>query len=203
MLSDLTVTKRNIILLGDFNIDLLKYNEHELTNNFLNTLSSYHFLPSILQPTRITETTATLIDNIFTNMWPRPIHSAVITSDISDHLPVSIWFSCKTEMSSMPSNYSTRIVNDHSINLFKALLMDTQVSCLCNENDPNAAYDTFFDKITKAYNKAFPVIQVGKKNHRTFKNPWMTKGLLKSCNKKHKLHRLFIKTVLKLIETNS
>src|SRR5688572_10284362 len=38
-LSDLTKTKRDIILLGDFNIDLLKHSVHGLTNNFLDTLS--------------------------------------------------------------------------------------------------------------------------------------------------------------------
>ena len=53
-------------VIGDFNLDL-KSESHQDTNNFLNTLSSFHFQPQILQPTRITEHSATLIYNIFFN----------------------------------------------------------------------------------------------------------------------------------------
>jgi hypothetical protein len=50
--------------MGDFNIDLLKYEEHQQSDEFINALGTYSFQPYILQPTRITET---LIDNIFFN----------------------------------------------------------------------------------------------------------------------------------------
>ena len=49
------------LIIGDFNIDLLKTNS--LSDNFLNTLRSLFFQPQILQPTRITDHSATLIDN--------------------------------------------------------------------------------------------------------------------------------------------
>ena len=42
-------------IMGDFNIDLLKFEPHPDTDNFLNYLSSFHFQPHILQPTRITD----------------------------------------------------------------------------------------------------------------------------------------------------
>ena len=51
--------------MGDFNIDLLKFESHSATDGFLNTLGSNFFQPYILQPTRITDHSATLIDNIF------------------------------------------------------------------------------------------------------------------------------------------
>ena len=49
----------------DFNINLL--NMHQATNDFVNLLTSNIFFPLISKPTRITSSTATLIDNIFTN----------------------------------------------------------------------------------------------------------------------------------------
>lgn len=52
---------------GDFNLDLLKSESHQETKNFLNALNSLFFQPQILQPTRITDHSATLIDNIFFN----------------------------------------------------------------------------------------------------------------------------------------
>ena len=59
--------KKNCAILGDFNIDLLKYDSHQITDDFINTLGTLFFQPYILQPTRITDHSATLIDNIFFN----------------------------------------------------------------------------------------------------------------------------------------
>jgi len=44
--------------------------------------------PTLTRPTRITTHSATLIDNIFTNVIDRPVSSGLIITDISDHLPV-------------------------------------------------------------------------------------------------------------------
>ena len=51
--------------MGDFNVDLLKINSHNHSNEFDNILSSNFFTPFILQPTRLHS--KTLIDNIFFN----------------------------------------------------------------------------------------------------------------------------------------
>ena len=58
---------KTCVIMGDFNIDLLKLESHSGTDSFLNTLGSHFFQPYILQPTRITDHSATLIDNIFFN----------------------------------------------------------------------------------------------------------------------------------------
>ena len=80
--------KRLCIILGDFNINLLNYDTHMPTENFINTLSSYFFHPQIIQPTRITDHTATLIDNIFINSINHYTVSGNLLSDLSDHLPM-------------------------------------------------------------------------------------------------------------------
>jgi hypothetical protein len=54
-------------MMGDFNIDLLKYNSHEKTNNYVDNLFSNGFLPIITKPTRVTTSSATLIYHICTN----------------------------------------------------------------------------------------------------------------------------------------
>ena len=45
------------------------------------------FYPIINKPTLITQTTATSIDNIWTNIIDKPITSGIITDCIADHLP--------------------------------------------------------------------------------------------------------------------
>ena len=44
------------------------------------------FLPQITQPTRITETTMTGIDNIYTNSFTNNIHSRSLLLEIANHL---------------------------------------------------------------------------------------------------------------------
>ena len=60
-------SSKQIFLLGDFNIDLLKYESSELINSFHDTLSPDFLSPQINLPTRISSS-STLIDNIFCNL---------------------------------------------------------------------------------------------------------------------------------------
>ena len=59
---------KSIFLLGDFNINLLKYEISDSINNFIDTFSSNFLLPLVDLPTRISKTSA-LIDNIFSNLY--------------------------------------------------------------------------------------------------------------------------------------
>ena len=68
LLENISKEQKLIFLLGDFNVNLLNYDEHNQTNEFLDSLASNSFLPLILQPTRITSHSNTLIDNIFSNV---------------------------------------------------------------------------------------------------------------------------------------
>ena len=49
-------------ILGDFNYNLLRAEDHIPTSNLLDWMYSYSFLPLINRPTRVTRSTATLID---------------------------------------------------------------------------------------------------------------------------------------------
>ena len=79
---------KQVLLLGDFNTNLLNYNDHQPTNDFLGSLASNSFIPYILNPTRITIShSKTLTYNIFSNFIFHEIISGNITATISDHLP--------------------------------------------------------------------------------------------------------------------
>ena len=86
LLDKLSKENKTIFLLGDFNINLLNYDIHPPTNEFLDSLSSHNFLPHILHPSRVTTNSKTLID-IFSNMDVPSIISGNLTASISDHLP--------------------------------------------------------------------------------------------------------------------
>ena len=61
------ISKENklIYLMGDFNFDLLNYERDTGTAFVLNSVVQFGSLPLIHQPTRITDRSATIIDNIF------------------------------------------------------------------------------------------------------------------------------------------
>ena len=50
--------------MGDFNLNLMNYQSHNLTGEFLDMMYSNTFFPLITRPTRITSHSASLIDNI-------------------------------------------------------------------------------------------------------------------------------------------
>ena len=75
-------------LLGDFNIDAIKLGNNTVTDKFINQLPSSSFYPLITKPTRITERSATLIDNILTNRLDNNNINDILFCDLSDHLPV-------------------------------------------------------------------------------------------------------------------
>ena len=87
LLENISKEQKSVFLLGDFNVNLLNYNEHNKTNEFLDSLASTSFIPLILQPIRITGHSSTLIDIIFSNVIDPDIISGNLTATISDHLP--------------------------------------------------------------------------------------------------------------------
>ena len=55
----------SLFVCGDFNIDLLKNDEHVGTTKFIDAMYNIGLYPLIDTPSRITQYSATLIDNIF------------------------------------------------------------------------------------------------------------------------------------------
>ena len=74
-------------LMGDFNADLLKLDTHNDTCDFYELMSSFGYKPLIMQPTRVTSKTATVIDNIFVNDIEARSIGGNITTSIADHFP--------------------------------------------------------------------------------------------------------------------
>ena len=75
-----------LLLVGDFNFDLLKYEKNKQVINFLNMMTSNLLQPHILGPTRFLDNIKpSLNDNIFLNFIDKNCHSANFYAKISDH----------------------------------------------------------------------------------------------------------------------
>src|SRR6218665_2230971 len=108
----LSNSKKKVFLLGYFNINILRYNEHHSAGMFLNMLASHKIMPTILRPTRITEFSSTLIDNIFTNCPNYNMDSCILIDDISDHLPIMLCIDLFLTTSGVSTAPNKRIFNN-------------------------------------------------------------------------------------------
>ena len=79
-----------IYVMGDLNIDLLKSDVHKSTSSLLDVLYSYNVFPVITKPTRVTESTATLIDHFLINDFDIDAshHQGILRSSIADHYAI-------------------------------------------------------------------------------------------------------------------
>ena len=87
LLENISKEQKSFFLLGVFNVNFLNYNEHNQTNEFLGSLASNSFVLLILQPTRITSHSDTLIDDIYSSVIDPDIISSNLTATILDYLP--------------------------------------------------------------------------------------------------------------------
>ena len=144
-------------LMGDFNIDLLKSESCDQTIRFLEQLFTSSYVPLVLRPTRITQHTATLIGNIFTNDIETIESSSngLIFSDISDHLPIFHIRNSKTYHDKIQKNEFTckRIINDANIQSFTNTIKNVSWDNVLSKNNTADSYNEFFNLLSIAYMK--------------------------------------------------
>ena len=87
LLDKLSNENKTVFLLENFNVKLLNYDQHSLTNEFLGSLFSHMLLPHLVQPTRIRNNSKTITDKIYSNVITPNNISGNITATVSDHLP--------------------------------------------------------------------------------------------------------------------
>ena len=150
-------------LLGDYNINLLNHDSHLDTGALIDLLSSFSFVPLITRPTRVTATTATLIDNILTNNVENINHSdqGILVTDVTDHYPVfhihRIPKDKETEVYLIKRIYSTK-----NKQTFLESIAETDWSEINSVTSTETAFNAFHDKLMKLLNKCFPKISVKK-----------------------------------------
>ena len=181
-------SKCSIEIVGDFNIDLLQFQNHDQTNDFLEAQFSFGLLPVITKPTRVTPTSATLIDHIWVKNKSEQHVAGIILSHISDHYPTFYVQHINTGKQSLKP-YKTRKMDKDAQNSFKSLLATANFESVLNNDNPEAAFHNFFSIYNSAAELAFPEITVRPKKHTFAHSLWMTPGLLISCKSRQKLLR--------------
>ena len=132
----------NFIMMGDINIDLLKFSTHNKTNEYLDNTFSQGYIPIITKPTRVTQYSATLIDHIYINKQTNTT-SGIIITDIADHFGIFSIIHTKSKTNSKNSNEhkTFRAHNKDNTATFNILLQDSDFQSVFEQNCPDMAYD--------------------------------------------------------------
>lgn len=171
---------KTIILLGDFNINLLSCNTEISHSNFLDRLGEYQILPAITLPTRITDTSSTLIDNIFVSPTNYSSISGNLTVAISDHLPQFLILNTKTKTVKKEPIQSRRDWSKYNEAAFKEDFENTNWEALLELEKSNVefSFDSFITRFSSLYDKHVPIKQLTKRQSNLLSKSWITKGLL-------------------------
>ncbi|XP_057295684.1 uncharacterized protein LOC130624132 [Hydractinia symbiolongicarpus] len=196
ILSKTTSENKNIFLMGDFNANLLLSDSNPDIYDFLDSIFSFSLAPSILLPTRITENTSTLIDNIFHDPFELNCKSGNIISSISDHFPQFLIINKQHVLPPPPTKRSP--IPDW--NKFNQELFSQKISAidwnelLClNELDPSKSFDIFHTFVNNCINECVPLKKSFTRNNTNSHKEWITTGILTSIRKRDALHKQFIK----------
>ena len=177
------------------NIDLVKSTNHSATSQFVDSLFIYNFMPTILMPTRITRSSATLIDHIYYYEGDQrnivTVKSGNLLTDITDHLPN---FIILTKHSKVRSKIrpKIRIFSEKNMSNFKHLLENTTWDSVYTHSDVNMAFNKFHAMVENAFNVSFPLKTVS--NKRAKDKPWITTALKISSRMKNSLYKKWLRT---------
>lgn len=182
------------ILMGDFNINLLNYESNNNTNEFINGLNSLFFQPHIIQPTRITDHSSTLIDNIFLNSAEHFTVSGNILYDITDHLPN---FLIINKFSNLPKQFKFS-KRDYSCFNESNLLADVQTlsweEVFSNCSDVSDMFQSLYSNISRIVDKHVPLKHLSRREIKFTHKPWISQGIKTSIKVKNSLFKSFTRT---------
>ena len=181
------------IFLGDWNANLLDYENNRDTEDFYELLSSYSFQPLILQPSRVNPRSATLIDNIFINDLEISSKGGNIVTSISDHFPQFCSLNIRKKIRASREAKKARCYRNFNHDEFKNELLDINWNQLFLGKRSEESFNIFFQKIEDILNVMAPIKTLSLNEKKTNKKPWITSGILKSIHNRDKLHKKYLK----------
>ena len=130
------------------NVNLLNYNTHNYTNEFMNNMISHYLLPHILHPMRVTDHSAMIIDNIFSNNTSHETVSGNIMIHISDHFPQFIILN-KTNIDYKRCSFSKRDFSKFDEQKFVDSFAGNNLDFLADrEVSLNQKFDLFYQNLS-------------------------------------------------------
>ena len=192
--------KCKYLVVGDFNIDLNKYNTASNVTSYLNAISSSGCNVFIDKPTRVTAHGGSCIDHVYSNFLPQQLDNYIIKGDISDHFgtltKIENIIKCEDQQDVYfrKSNLNETEWIDFNSDLNRTL---SESSFILNLSNPNEFAETLTSCFQKVINKHMPLRKKSQNNPQIkIDKPWISPAIKNSITNKFKLLHKFQKTKL-------
>ena len=174
-----SVANKHVFILGDFNINLLNHDSHTATCDFVSVLLSQNFLPYIIHPTRVSDHSSTIIDNIFSNVCNFDTRSGNILTQVADHFPQFLIVK-KAVLTIKNLSYYQHDYSKFDQERFLADFQSLNFDYL-NENhsDVNAKFNRFLANLDELVKKHAPLKKLSKKDIKLRNKPWINSRIQK------------------------
>lgn len=150
VLYKLQKSKKKLVVSGDFNVNLL--DNCNSSKRMLNLFKSYNLINNFIVPTRVTATTATCIDNIYSNIVP--LNTCIINKLTSDHSGQLFEFQNILKCKDPKKTICTIPVTYDRLDRFrKKIIFNTPF--LRSNQCPNNLYNTFFESFIDEFKNVF------------------------------------------------
>ena len=185
-LIELNRHNREVVITGDFNMNLLKLKERSKYAEFLDTMIKNSYFPKITLPTRLSKSSATLIDNFYCKLSKPGLctQSGIIYTNLSDHCP---YFTCLDDATdkkpSHPKYIHVRKNTEASRRSFRSALAQTDFHTLWNQDlrsNPGDNYNKFHERLMNLKADYMPGKTIKSHKHKHKKSKWITNGILNS-----------------------
>ena len=171
---------KSLLIMGDFNINLVNYDSQLETNDLINLMASHYLLPDILHPTRVTDHSATIFDNIFHNTLKFDTLIGNLLTKISDHFPqfLVIENAAVDYKNCSLFQYDYSKFSEHLfLDDFKKLSWEDTLN---NQNlNIDVKFDRFYEKVYSTVIHHAPMKKVNKKQLKLRSKPWITSHIQK------------------------
>lgn len=174
-----------VIICGDFNINLMSNDNSKIS--FIDLLITFNYKQTILSPTRITNNTSSLIDNIFVNTNNFK-HNGNITSALSDHM--SQFIAVETDIpikTNIDIKSKRRFFTEIKLEDFFCCLRECAWDGVLSESDSDRAYELLSATMRAKMDQIFPYKKCRQKSCSNV--GWMTMGIRISSNHKRELYK--------------
>ena len=191
------INKHKCIIVGDVNLDLLKYEKSGCVRSFVECNSQNSFFPIINLPTRISSHSATLIDQAWSNfLFETSTTGHVIRCDISDHFAIGVHVQNSATADYIPEsspNYRSWIgVEDGS--LMRSMESKLHEIDLGQNVSIENSICSLIDIINCSIDETCPLIHRSRTKHISSKlKPWISNDLLNLIKEKNKLFSKYCK----------
>ena len=153
--------------------DLLQVPNDRFIINYADNLIGHSIKCLINKPTRISNTSETLLDHIYTNCFnSSTITSGITITDISDHLPTFIYINARRSKTKITETLYIRDTSNFSIDKFcedlNAKLKNFTIS---EPRSPHAQFEKFVETFTNTVNLHDPRRSATRKEKQLKENP--------------------------------